>query len=62
MDGLNMGIVKETPIPVPHLDDQHEFVRALEQVDTLTENVLRASAGLDDLFASLQSRAFSGHL
>lgn len=62
MDGLNMGIVKEMPLPVPQLDDQHKFVATLAQVDTLTETALESSADLDDLFASFQDRAFSGDL
>jgi type I restriction enzyme S subunit len=62
MDGLNMGIVKEMPLPVPQLDDQREFADRLNLVDGLSHSCLKSSTELDNLFTALQSRAFSGQL
>lgn len=60
MDGLNMGIIKEMPLPVPQLDDQRQFVATLQQVDRVSHSCSQSSTKLDDLFATLRSRAFSG--
>ncbi|MGQ9407388.1 restriction endonuclease subunit S [Mycolicibacterium gilvum] len=62
MDGLNMGIVKEMPLPVPQVDDQREFVKVVRQLDGLSRSTLQSAMELDNLFTSLQSRAFSGQL
>ncbi|KRE41147.1 hypothetical protein ASG74_14330 [Knoellia sp. Soil729] len=62
MDGLNMGIIKSVPIPVPPLSVQHEFAERAEQVATNRGIMTRAATADDHLFASLQSRAFRGEL
>lgn len=62
MDGLNMGIVKEMPLPLPQLDDQRHFVKVVRQLDGLSRSALQSAMELDNLFTSLQSRAFSGQL
>lgn len=62
MDGLNMGIIKEMPLPVPQLKEQQDFVAALHQVNALSQPASESSVQLDDLFESLQSRAFTGQL
>lgn len=62
MDGLNMGIIKAMPIPLPALARQEEFadrLRAIDQRHTATRSALAAD---DELFASLQARAFRGEL
>lgn len=62
MDGLNMGIIKAMPIPVPPLPLQQEFAERARQVAKWRESVLRAGAAENELFVSLQSRAFRGEL
>lgn len=62
MDGLNMGIIRAMPVPVPSLDRQHEFHRHTVQVDAQRSAVQVASRTDDQLFESLQSRAFRGEL
>ena len=62
MDGLNMGIIKAMPIPVPPLADQQQFALRAEQVVASRSGVTRAATSDDELFASLQSRAFRGEL
>ena len=62
MSGLNMKIIKALPIPSAPLDLQHRFaaiVQSVEQQKTLQRAHL---AELDNLFVSLQSRAFRGDL
>lgn len=62
MSGLNMGIIKTMPVPVPPLVEQREFVDRLGAVAQVRERFGGASAGDGELFASLQSRAFKGEL
>jgi len=62
MDGLNMGIIKEMPIPVPPLARQQEFRTRLDGVNTQRIVVHRALAAEEELFSSLQCHAFRGEL
>ena len=62
MDGLNMGIVKEMPIPLAPLALQQAFDRRLRAARQMRGAHERSIAQLDDLFASLQHRAFRGEL
>lgn len=62
MDGLNMGIIKAMPIPVPPLADQQQFALRAEHVGASRGAMARAASSDDELFASLQSRAFRGEL
>ena len=62
MAGLNMGIIKALPIPVPPLDLQHRFAAIVESVEHQKTSQRNHLAELDTLFASLQSRAFRGDL
>lgn len=62
MNGLNMGIIKSMPIPVPPIDEQLEFDRQTAKIE---RGIVRQNASktvLDELFFSLQSRAFRGEL
>lgn len=62
MDGLNMGIIKSMPVPVPPLEEQQRFANQAKQVSTRRVTINRAISTDDNLFASLQSRAFRGEL
>jgi len=62
MDGLNMGIIKSMPVPLPTLSRQREFARRIAQVGVQRTCVRRVSDAEDALFRSLQSRAFRGEL
>jgi type I restriction enzyme S subunit len=62
MSGLNMGLIKGMPIPLPPLDLQSEFARRVASVEKLKTTQRAALAELDALFASLQHRAFRGEL
>lgn len=62
MDGLNMRIIKAMPIPVPPLSDQRKFAAQLDRIEAERQPVDRALTADDELFVSLQSRAFRGEL
>jgi len=62
MDGLNMGIIKGIPLPLPPLPLQQEFARRVAAIEALKATHKVALAKLDELFASLQHRAFRGEL
>lgn len=62
MDGLNMGIIKAMPVPVPALKLQQEFADRVGSVNAQRTAVLAAQAANDELFDFLQSRAFRGEL
>lgn len=62
MDGLNMGIVKEMPIPLPPLDEQRSFVDRLRRTEVQQAASVESAHSLNNLFSSLQYRAFSGQL
>ena len=59
---INLGDVKEIPIPVPALDLQHRFTAIVESVEQQKTSQRAHLDELDTLFASLQSRAFRGDL
>lgn len=59
---ISMGRLRELVVPVPPLALQHEFAQRAEVVAGQREAVQRAIAADDELFASLQSRAFRGEL
>jgi type I restriction enzyme S subunit len=62
MSGLNMGIIKEMPIPLAPIELQREFARRVAAVEKLKTAQRGSLADLDTLFASIQHRAFQGEL
>lgn len=62
MPGLNMGLIKQAKIPVPPLELQAEFSQRKRQAERQVSRLERNAVALDDLFASLQQRAFRGEL
>lgn len=62
MSGLNMGIIKRLPLPVPPIELQQEFVVASNAIDAQRVRFAEHLTELDTLFTSLQSRAFAGEL
>lgn len=62
MAGLNMEIIKAMPIPRPPIELQSDFGRRARSVDQLKAEHLKSLNALDNLFASLQYRAFLGEL
>ncbi|MDN6747693.1 MAG: hypothetical protein L0L93_11960, partial [Brevibacterium sp.] len=58
--GLNMGIIKQTPIPAPPVARQEEFVNQIRRIEYVKSQMNTAHETA--LFASLQSRAFQREL
>lgn len=62
MDGLNMGLIKETPLVVPPILVQTRIVQRLSDLRRQLTKVERMLSETDALFESLQARAFTGRL
>ncbi|WP_157101239.1 hypothetical protein [Nocardia shimofusensis] len=62
MAGLNMGIIKSLPVAVPPLELQERYVQRVRKIREARQVAERHLAHLDNLFASIQSRAFRGEL
>lgn len=59
---INAREMQSIPIALPPQEVQREFAAALSRIHREQEQQLAASGVLDELFASLQSRAFRGEL
>lgn len=62
MEGLNMGIIQEMPVPLAPIELQDDFAQRLKAIEHVTEEERRSKFELNGLFASLQDRAFRGEL
>lgn len=62
LPNLNATIVKASPAPRAPADAQTVFAERLAATEATVETARRAAKRDDDLFASLQSRAFRGEL
>jgi len=59
---INMTQLRRLPVQVPPLDEQHEFIRRCRAAQDVAAATTSSTASLDELFTSLQARAFSGRL
>lgn len=59
---INLAILRALPVPVPPKPLQDEFAKIVEQHFSNKEKAKMAAAKENDLFSSLQQRAFSGNL
>lgn len=59
---FNVSSLNEARIPVPPMSQQREFASVMGKVAAQRDCIQRAAAADDELFASLQSRAFRGEL
>lgn len=62
MSGLNMGLIKAMPIPLPPLALQRQFVTRMKSLEAVKAKHRQALAGLEEVFTSIQHRAFQGAL
>ncbi|MGC5051795.1 restriction endonuclease subunit S [Micromonospora sp. DT48] len=62
VQGINLADVKNIPIPAPPLAEQLEFRDRATSIGALKAAHSKSLAELDELFASLQDRAFQGGL
>ena len=58
MPGLNMGIIKETAVPVAPLPLQRKFVEIVHRFERLTSQQLEAQHQSEHLFQTLLHRSF----
>jgi type I restriction enzyme S subunit len=59
---LNIKQIGETPIFIPPLSLQTQFVTRLTALERIRVPIIQSAAHLEDLFAALQHRAFSGEV
>lgn len=62
LNTISTGAVKENPIAVPDMGRQRAFLSRLNRLQEVKQRHLTHLAILDELFTSLQHRAFSGIL
>ena len=62
MAGLNMGIIRDMPIPCTPINLQEEFAEIVKAVGTVKRVQRQAEAEVEALLASLQRRVFRGEL
>jgi len=62
MSGLNMNIIKAMPVALPSLARQERYVVIAREVQDQKLRQLRHLGELEELFGSLQARAFRGEL
>lgn len=62
LNTINITTVKTAPVPDVPLAAQREFAAVVAKIDAQRERIERALALEDELFASLQYRAFRGEL
>lgn len=60
--GINLGDLKVMPIPLPQQYLQDEFAKRATAIDQLMSTHVESLLAYDELFASLQQRAFAGDL
>ena len=59
---LNIELVRSVVVPVPPETKQRDYGNSVSQIERLTVPFQRSLDDLEDLFASLQQRAFRGEL
>jgi type I restriction enzyme S subunit len=59
---ISQGIVKSLKVPTPPLELQQRFAEIVSSVEEQKAKMRKHLEQLDDLFASLQQRAFRGDL
>jgi type I restriction enzyme S subunit len=59
---INIAGIGSVPFPIVPLTEQQAYVAMVERIEARRAAVERALGSNDELFASLQSRAFRGEL
>jgi type I restriction enzyme S subunit len=62
MEGLNMGIIKEMPVPLVPLDLQSKYLAFRKEIANLAAKQYNANSEIDACFSSLSQQAFRGDL
>lgn len=59
---IPLGELKKLPVPLPPKEQQADFVARRAEVQQLSRQAAKGADALDNLFSSLQQRAFQGEL
>jgi type I restriction enzyme S subunit len=59
---LSQNMIRRLEIPVPPIEQQHQYADRVAAVENLKESLAASLGGMDALFSSLQQRAFIGEL
>ena len=59
---INQSVVESILLPVPRIEGQEAFGEKIQTIKALQGQQSRELAELEELFASLQARAFRGEL
>ncbi|HNW82367.1 MAG TPA: hypothetical protein PKG52_05675, partial [bacterium] len=62
MNGLNLGLIKETKIRRPPVELQNQFAKIVNKVEVLKAKYQKSVEELENLYGSLSQRAFRGEL
>lgn len=62
MNGLNLGLIKETKLCKPPIEHQNQFAAIIEKVEALKAKYTQSLTELKNLYGSLSQRAFKGEL
>lgn len=62
MNGLNLGLIKETKLRRPPIELQNQFATFLEKVEAIKARYIQSLTELESLYDSLSQRAFNGEL
>lgn len=62
MDGLNMGMIKELPIPMVPIEYQKQYERIVKKASKLAKNHEAGAETNDQIFSALSQKAFLGNL
>lgn len=60
MAGLNMSIIKDLPVELPSIEIQNEFAELKTKIGLQKSKLINQLQEQDNLFQSLQQRAFNG--
>jgi type I restriction enzyme S subunit len=62
MDGLNMGLIRDMPVVLPPIPAQKRFAKSMHRIEDTRAVRREVLAKAEDLFVSLQNRAFQNEL
>lgn len=62
LNTISSSVVRAAPLPLPSMGSQQQFATRVDRVNSQRAAAQRALAADDELFASLQARAFRGQL
>jgi len=62
MNGLNLGLIKETKIHKPPIELQNLFSSLLKKVESIKSRYQKSLSELENLYGSLSQRAFKGEM